>query len=138
MPGPYRAPTPALLLWLLRIWRCWPCMCCGVSWVAAAAVGSFAWCMHLAGGGAKISKNQKLPRLTYVAHLRLTASLKPESDKSDGSESVTAMIKILVAPSDTVESPPAISLSIYDFERGQTNEEEEKQGGWINKDKEMR
>jgi len=48
------------------------------------------------------------------------------------------MIKILVAPSDTVESPPAISLSIYDFERGQTNEEEEKQGGWINKDKEMR
>jgi len=94
--------------------------------------------MHRTGGWAKISKNQNLPLLTYAAHLRLTASLKPEPDKSDGSESVTAMIKILVAPSDTVESPPAISLSIYDFERGQTNEEEEKQGGWINKDKEMR
>ena len=94
--------------------------------------------MHRTGGRAKISKNQNLPLLTYAAHLRLTASLKPEPDKSDGSESVTAMIKILVAPSDTVESPPAISLSIYDFERGQTNEEEEKQGGWINKDKEMR
>ena len=45
---------------------------------------------------------------------------------------------IVASPSDTVESPQATSLAIYDFERGQTNEEEEKQGGWISKDKEMR